>query len=162
MAITRQKKEEVVKKLSNALADSEGVVFVNFHGLGVNNTNEIRSSLYDQDVSYAVAKKTLIKRALTDAKLEGEIPELSGEVAVVYGDDPVLPASSIAVFTKKYKDSLSILGGIFEGKFMDKEEMENIASIPAMPVLRGMFVNVINSPIAGLAVALNAIAEQKA
>ncbi len=55
-----------------------------------------------------------------------------------------------------------ILGGVFDGVYKSKEEMTEIASIPSLQTLRGMFVNVINSPIQGLAVSLNQIAEKKA
>ena len=54
--------------------------------------------------------------------------------------------------------SASITGS---GVFKDQAEMTEIASIPPLPVLRGMFVNVINSPIQGLVLGLNAIAEKK-
>ena len=53
------------------------------------------------------------------------------------------------------------MGGIFEGRFMDAAEMNEVATIPPVDVLRGMFANVINSPIQGLVVALNGIAEKK-
>lgn len=159
--ITREKKERIVKELHDAAKVAQSMVFVNFHGLGVSDTNELRSALRSKDISYTVARKTLIKRALADAHVEGELPDLNGEVALAYGDDPVLPASSIAEFAKKHKNNLSIIGGIFEGKFMNKSEMETIASIPPMQTLRGMFVNVINSPIAGFVIALNALAEKR-
>ena len=64
-------------------------------------------------------------------------------------------------FGKKFVDKLVILGGIFEGKLVGQAHMQEIATIPSMQVLRGMFVNVINSPIAGLAVALKAIADKR-
>ena len=54
------------------------------------------------------------------------------------------------------------MGGIFDGKFTDAAGMNAIALIPSVPVLRGMFVNVINSPIQGLVIALDKIAEKKA
>lgn len=160
MALTRNKKEHIVGVLEKAGKEAASVVFVNFHGLGVSETNEMRKALREQGVTYTVARKTLIRRALEE-QTGGSMPELAGEVAVAYGADPVVPASTIATFAKKYKDNLKILGGIFEGTFKNQSEMEMIASIPGMDVLRGMFVNVINSPIAGLAVALNAIAEKK-
>lgn len=162
MAITREKKENIVAKLTDAAKDSQSVVFVNFHGLPVSDTNELRSALRAKEVRYTVARKTLIKRAFDGASIEGELPELTGEVAVAYGDDPIVPASSIAEFAKKHKENLAIIGGVFEGKFQNKEQMETIASIPPVETLRGMFVNVINSPIAGFVVALNAIAEKRA
>ena len=64
-------------------------------------------------------------------------------------------------FGKKFVDKLVILGGIFEGKLVGQAHMQEIATIPSTQVLRGMFVNVINSPIQGLAIALNAIAQKK-
>ena len=159
--ITREKKGHIVKALYDAATKAQSIVFVNFHGLNVADTNELRSLLRVKDITYSVARKTLIKRALADAKIEGELPPLEGEVALAFGDDPVLPASSISVFAKKHKENISIIGGVFEGKFMNKSEMEMIASIPPMETLRGMFVNVINSPIAGLVIALDAIAQTK-
>ena len=62
---------------------------------------------------------------------------------------------------KKHKESLSIVGGVFENAFLDAKSMVAIATIPPVPVLRGMFVNVINSPIQGFVIALNQIAEKK-
>ncbi len=161
MAVTRQKKEKVIAQIKDAAQNAESIVFVNFHGLGVSDTSELRSALREEGVSYTVARKTLIRRAFSEVKFKGGIPELPGEIAVAYGADPVLPASKIADFAKKHEENISIVGGVFEGKYMDQAEMENIASIPSMEVLRGMFVNVINSPIAGLAIVLDAVANKK-
>lgn len=160
MALTRNKKEEIVEKLANAAKDSESMVFVNFHGLSVADTNAMRSALREKGVGYTVARKTLIRRALGDG-IEGTMPELEGEVAIAYGTDAIEPASAIAGFAKQHKDNLTIIGGIFQGVFKDKQEMQVIASIPGMDTLRGMFVNVINSPIQGLAVALSEVAKKK-
>lgn len=161
MAITKAQKKEIIEKLQTALKDAQSAVFVHFKRLPVAETNAMRKELRARAVGYAVAKKTLLRQALSDLKVTGEMPELEGEIALAYGVDPVAPASSIAEFAKKHAEQLSIVGGIFEGRYQSKAEMEVIASIPPMQTLRGMFVNIINSPIAGLAVALNAIAQKK-
>ena len=160
MAITKDKKKEILKKLEN-VTNKESVVFVNFHGLPVSETTEMRSELRDKDVNYFVAKKTLVKKAFADSKVEGELPELEGELAIAYSEDPTSAAREIHSFQKKFGDQVSILGGVFENKYLDKSGMEEIALIPSLDVLRGMFVNVINSPIQGLAVAFQAIADSK-
>jgi len=161
MALTKEKKVAIVDKLGAALKDAQSVVFVHFKGLSVANTNAMRKELRKRGVGYTVAKKTLMRRAIAEIKPEGTEPELQGEVAIAYGVDPVVPASSIAEFAKEHADNLAIVGGIFEGRYMSQSEMRTIASIPPMQTLRGMFVNVINSPIAGLVVALNAVAEKR-
>src|SRR5690606_9763283 len=113
-------------------------------------------------VSYTVAKKTLTKRALEAEKFEGSLPELPGEFALAWGDDAVAPARGVYEFQKKFPDSLNITGGVFEDRFMSASEMTEIAQIPSLDVLRGKFVNIINSPIQRVAVALNEIAKIKA
>lgn len=160
MAITKDKKKSILDRL-NEIKNSESVVFVNFKGLPVFETTTIRQELAKGDVSYYVAKKTLVKKAFIEAGIEGDMPPLDGELAVVYGNDATGPAREIFAFQKKYDGKISIMGGVFEHKFVDKSQMEEIAKIPSMHILRGMFVNVINSPIQGFAMALNAIAEKK-
>ena len=160
MAITKDKKKSILEKL-DGIKNSESIVFVNFKGLPVSETTAMRQELSKSDVAYYVAKKTLVKKAFAEAGIEGDMPNLEGELAVVYGNDATGPAREVFAFQKKFDGKISILGGIFEHKFMDKSQMEEVAKIPSMHVLRGMFVNVINSPIQGFAMAIKAIADKK-
>ena len=161
MAITKAKKQDILRKLEEVKDNSESIVFVSFRGLPVSEITAMRAGLREQGVGYFVAKKTLMKRAF-DGHFEGEMPVLDGEIAVAYSADAIAPAQNIKDFAEKYKENLAIVGGIFQGVYKSREEMTEIASIPSLQVLRGMFVNVINSPIQGLVVALNGIAEKKA
>lgn len=160
MPKSREQKAEEIKKL-NDIADKKAVVFVNFHGVPVSDTWKMRGKLRASDIGYFVSKKTLIKKAFGEKQLKGEMPKLDGEIALAYGDDETAPAREVFSFQKQFEDRVSIVGGIFQGAFVSKEEMENIAKIPSMNTLRGMFVNVINSPIQGFVLALNAIASKK-
>lgn len=161
MAVKKAKKVEILTNLKEIISKKSSLVMVNFHGLNVADTTEMRKGLRDNKVGYLVAKKTLVKKALALGKVGGELPELDGEIALVYGDDQLAPAREVYNFQKKFKDHLQILGGVFEGKFLGKEDMISIASIPPLQVLHGQFVNLINSPIQGLVIALNAVAKQK-
>jgi large subunit ribosomal protein L10 len=161
MAITKAKKQDIVAKVEKALKDAVSVVFVRFNKLTVADTTAMRRSLKGEGVGYYVAKKTLLKRVLMDKGYQGEIPDLEGEVAVAWSnDDATAAARGIYEHGKKH-EGLSILGGVFEGMFMDAAGMKAIATIPSVPVLRGMFLNVINSPIQGLVIALDKIRETK-
>ncbi len=160
MAITKEKKQEILTKLEGVKKDADSIVFVSFKGMPVGDSTAMRADLREKGVGYFVAKKTLMKRAFGDA-FEGEMPVLDGEIAIAYSEDAIAPAQNIKDFAEKYKDNLAIVGGVFQGVYKSREEMTEIASIPPLDVLRGMFVNVINSPIQGLAVALNAVADQK-
>lgn len=163
MAITKAKKQDIVAKVSDALKDAVSVVFVNFKGLSVADTSAMRKSLKQEGIGYYVAKKTLVKRALEAAGYQGTMPEMPGELAIAWSnEDATAAARGIYEAGKKHKDAINIRGGIFEGKYLDLAGMTAIATIPPVPVLRGMFVNVINSPIQGLVIALDKIRETKA
>ena len=170
MAITKEKKKEIITGLEKIITKSKSVVFVNFHKLLVKDASTIRRSLKGENVNYIVAKKSLFGKVLDGAKVKGERPPMEGELALAYlsaeagtkaDGDPLAPARSIYDFQKKLDGKVSIVGGIFDGEYKSQEEMLSIASIPSLDILRGMFVNVINSPIQRFAIALGAIAENK-
>lgn len=166
MAVTRQKKEATLEKLQSIFKNAATAVFVNFHGLTVSDVSDVRRTLKGEGIGYTVAKKTLIKKALPTSGAEGEMPSLDGEVAVAHipggdGADITAPARGIHAFAKKFENRIAILGGIFGGKLLNREEMLEIATIPSTHTLQGMFVNVINAPIQGFVVALQAIADKK-
>ncbi len=162
--LTKEKKKEIVTDISKWISESPATVFVHFTGLNIKDEQKMRNSLREQNVKYIVARKTLIKRAFEDAKIQGDMPELSGELALAFlkdGSDATAPARGVHAFSEEFGDSVSIIGGVFEGKFKSLEEMNEIATIPSEEVLRGMFVNVINSPLQGLVISLSQIAEKK-
>ncbi len=162
MAITKDKKRDILAKVEAALKDATSAVFVRFNKLNVRDTSLMRRALKKEGVGYYVAKKTLIRRALTSRGVEGTLPELPGEIALVWGnEDATAPARGVHEFAKKSKGALTIVGGIFEGIFADAAKMTMIATIPSTPVLRGMFANVINSPLQRFAIALNEVAKTK-
>lgn len=161
MARTKAQKKEIIEKLGKIMDGAKSLVFVNFRGLKVSDAGAMRRELKKNGVGYFVAKKTLTEKALEGKKYEGAMPSLVGEFGLAYGEDLVAPARGIYEFEKKFKDQVKIAGGVFDGKFMNQAEMVGIASIPPMQTLYGMFVNLINSPIQGLVMALDQVAKKR-
>ncbi len=161
MAITKAKKEVILADLVKIKDVADSIVFVHFEKLPVKDSTLMRTALRGAGVNFFVAKKTLMKRAFGEA-FEGTMPELDGEIAVAYSTDAMAPAQQMKEFAAKYKESLSIVGGVFQGVFKSKEEMTAIASIPSLQVLRGMFAQLINSPRQRFAVVLGEVAKSKA
>ena len=167
MAVNKEKKGEILGKLKKIVKDSASIVFINFHGLPVAESSQIRRELRGKGVGYSVAKKTLTKKALGESKIEGTMPEMPGELGIIYLTDKADPsdvtaaAREIYSFQKKMDKKLSIVGGVFEGRFMNQNEMLSVAQIPGLQTLHAQFVNLINSPIQGFVIALDAIAQGK-
>lgn len=163
MAKTKAEKKVIIDKLEEAFKTATSTVFVHFSGVRVSDESALRREFRKDGVQYFVAKKTLIRRALESLGLEHESLPLDGEVAIAYGggEDSTLAARLVHAAGKKLADKVSILGGIFEGKIVDKAQMQEIATIPSLTVLRGMFAQVINTPRSRFAVALSEVAKTK-
>ncbi len=151
----------MIKDLEKAIKEAASLVFVSFKGINVGDETKLRRSLRDQGVSYKVSRKTLLRRALA-GKAEGEIPELPGEIAVAFSKDSTAGAREVWNFQKTHQGLLEIIGGIFEGKFLGKEKMLEIATIPSREVLISRLAFLLQSPVQRLAVAMNEVAKKKA
>lgn len=147
MALTRQKKEDIIKNLTEKIKNAASVAFVKFHKLSVADANEMRRGLKEKGVAYTVVKKTLLKKVLASIGIEGDEPNLEGEVAVAYGDDVVEPAKSIAGYEKKFADVLVMLGGILENRYLSRKEIGALAATPSRQTLLSQLVMVMYSPV---------------
>ena len=154
MPLTKDQKKEVIEKVSHAIKGQGSIVFSDFKGLTVAETLELRRALRKDGVGYLVAKKTLANKALSGAGFSGTIPELPGQLGIAYGADSIAPARGVYTFQKKFDGKIVISGGVFEGKYISKEEMTKIASIPSREILLAQFVQLINSPRQRFAVVL--------
>ncbi len=147
MAITKQKKAEIIEKITDVVKNAASVVFVKFDKLSVARVNELRRNFREKGIRYLVVKKTLLKRVLGETERDGAVPNLSGEVALAYGDDLIEPAKGVAFFEKKFEGAVRALGGIFEKQYITKEEVVALAKIPSREILLGQLAVVLNAPI---------------
>ena len=147
MAITKQKKVGIVSEATERIKNAASVIFVNWNGVKTKESDEMRLSLRKQGMGYYVAKKTLIRRALKDAGIAGDMPEFAGEIAIAYGADAVLPAKEVAAFSKKLAGRGNIVGGLLEGRYLSQAEAVALSKIPGREVLVAKLLNVISSPL---------------
>lgn len=163
MAKTKAEKGVIIDTLVDGIKSAASTTFVHFSKLSVADETAMRRALKAGGVKYFVAKKTLIRRALDTLGHKHDELALDGELAVAYGggDDATASARLVHEFGKKFADKLAIVGGIFEQKLVGATAMQEIATIPSLDVLRGMFAQIINSPRSRFAIALSEVAKKK-
>lgn len=161
MAITKDKKKDLMNDIDKSISASKSVVFVKFDKLPVQDSNAFRKNMRENGVGYTVTKKTLLKRALDNQKFEGEIPELDGQIAIAFSEDQMASAREVYNFHKTHKETVQIVGGVFEGKYKDANEMISIATIPSKEVLLSQLAYLFKSPIQRLAIGINEVAKTK-
>ncbi|MFN7160473.1 MAG: 50S ribosomal protein L10 [Candidatus Gracilibacteria bacterium] len=152
MAVTRSKKESILADLNDKFAKAVLTVFVKNNGLSMKEINELRALLRQEDATFKIAKKTLMKLAIAENKLPEVADEIfDGPVGVTFGfKDQVSAAKIIANYAKTH-DKLELVGGILEGKVLSRDDVAALAKLPGRQELLGMLVGTMQAPIQGFA-----------
>jgi len=161
MAVTKQQKADILDVVRRALDGAATVAFVESNGLPVADNQAMRRTLRERGVSFYVAKKTLITRALAERSYVGTRPAFERELALAWGSDQIAPAREVQEFVKSTKERVRLVGGIFEGRYLSAAEITEVASIPSQHTLRAQFVMLINSPLQQFVMALDQIAKKR-
>ncbi len=150
MPITRQKKEKIIKALSDKFSKAKSIVFLGFQGLTVKEDDELRERLRSEGVDYKVARKTLIRKSLKEVKIDGaDDINLEGPIgAAVCYDDEVAPARLANEYAKINK-KLKLLGGFISNKYLNATEIKTLALLPGKDQLRAQLAGTINTPVSG-------------
>lgn len=170
---TLQAKSKIVEEIKEKISSSQSMILVDYRGLDVEELTELRKKYRDAGVDYKVYKNTMMRFAFKDLGLEEFNEYLKGPSAVAFGlEDPVAAAKVTSEFAKT-NEKLEIKAGIVDGVIIDENGVKSLASLPSKEVLvaqvlAGMnapiqgFANVLQGTVRGLAIVLNAIAEEKA
>ncbi|UCF63133.1 MAG: 50S ribosomal protein L10 [bacterium] len=150
-------KEKVVQEMSDKFSRASSIYLVDFTGMDVNMTNQLRRNFQESNIEYRVVKNTLAKISFDKAGIEGMEPFLKGvnAYAISY-DDPTLPVKVLEKH-KEYKEKLKLKAALFEGQVVGTDKVENLSKIPSRQELLGQLVGMLNSPMSKLVYALNGV-----
>ncbi len=141
----RSEKKEFVQKLKEEISNSSSVIVAQYSGLNVEESNQLRKEMRNNGAKFKVTKNRLTKLALEQTQFS-EIADLfTGPTAIAYSEDPVSPAKVAVSFEKKL-DKFKIIGGGYDGKKIDVEKINFLATLPSMDELRGKIVGLISAP----------------
>lgn len=161
MAITRERKEELVAHYSQLLTGTDGFIVTEYRGLSVAKLNDLRTRLSEAAGTYSVTKNTLFTLALSDAGWP--VPEdlLVGPTGVAFGNGN-LPrvAKVIQGFAKDNADLFIIKGGVMAGSVFSASDIEAVANLPTMEEMRAQLAGLVVQPAAQLAGLLEAATSQ--
>lgn len=154
--ITKQKKEQIIKDLSDSISGVKFLAVVNFDGLNVENMRKLRRTLRGINADLKVAKKTLIDLAIKGTNGAMKTRNFRGEVALAinHGDDDIAMAKILFDFSKK-NIALKISGGVLDGEILSGEQIIALAKLPSKEQLLSKLLWTLNSPMSGLASVLN-------
>ena len=173
MAITKEKKQDIVKQTKAFIQTSSLIVFTDIAGMDVVLLTQLRNDIRSAGGKYTVVKKNLLARALSDEKVEGIDPkQFQGEIAVGFGgQDSIALVKAIYSFQKQNEKPLFV-GGVMDGEVLSVEQIQHLATLPSREELLARavgsmnapvsnFVGVLHASISAVVYALSAIQKQK-
>jgi large subunit ribosomal protein L10 len=143
--VKRSDKNDFVQNLKDELKGSTSVIVAHYDGLSVSETDSLRKEMRDNGAKFKVTKNRLTKIALTDTPYESIAGLFVGPTAIAYSSDPVAPAKVSVIFEKKL-ENFKIIGGSYDGKEIDKDKINFLASLPSLDQIRGILLGLLNAP----------------
>ena len=145
----KEDKERVVAQLTEQLRTSETLLVADYRGLTMPQIDELRGKLIEHGARFAVVKNTLTRRAAEAAGNEPLLALLEGPTAIAFiesGGDAVAVAKALVDAARDTK-VLEVRGGVFEGRPIEAGEIESLAKLPPVDVLRGQVLGAITAPL---------------
>jgi len=150
MAITRDKKNELVAEMSELLTQAKATVFASYDGLSVADVQKLRAEAREAGVTIRVIKNRLVRVAMgeVEAYKNTDVSGLTGQLLyALSNDDEVAPAKVLNNFSKT-NDALKIAGGFSdEGALLSASEVISLASLPSKNQLIAEVIAQLLSPV---------------
>jgi large subunit ribosomal protein L10 len=148
----KEDKERVVAELTERLRTTETLLVADYRGLTMPQIDELRSKLIEHGARFAVVKNTLTRRAAEAAGSDALLAMLEGPTAIAFLEsegDPVAVAKALVDAARDTR-VLEVKGGLLEGRPIEAEEIESLAKLPPVDVLRGQVLGAITSPLTAI------------
>lgn len=134
-----EQKQVVIDEIANNVKESNAFIFLENHGLTVEETIELRRMLRESGSELKIYKNTLVNRALQSLDIDLS-SELNGPKVVAFGKDMIEPIKAVTTFAKKHSN-LEMKIGIVDGKITELDELNKLATIPSREGLLTMFAS---------------------
>src|SRR5438876_5841322 len=154
----KEDKARVVAELTDRLRSAETLIVADYRGLTMPQIDDLRGKLLEHGAKFTVVKNTLTRRAAQDAGAEALLALLEGPSAIAFIEaegDMVAVAKALADSARDTK-LLAIRGGVLAGRVIGAEDVEELAKLPPLDVLRGQVLAAMIAPLNAILALVNA------
>jgi large subunit ribosomal protein L10 len=156
--LRRDQKEEVVAELTERLRSTDTLLVADYRGLTMPQIDQLRTRLRASGARFTVVKNTLTRRAAEAAGAEALLALLEGPSAIAFleADGDMMAAAKALADAARETRVVAIRGGVTHGRVVSAEEVERLATLPSLDVLRAQVIGAIVAPVTALAGLVNA------
>ncbi|MCL4271657.1 MAG: 50S ribosomal protein L10 [Anaerolineales bacterium] len=146
MAISKQRKEEVLSNYSDWVKRSQAIILVEYTGANMKSLDGIRAKIRESGGEFHVVKNTLARRAFEENGMEfpKELLMKSSAISFAFSD----PASTAKALTDATKGNefVKVKGGYMAGKVLTAAQVKALSDMPPLPVMRATLLGVLQAP----------------
>lgn len=146
MAISREKKEQLVAEYVDQFSRSKAIFLTDYRGLTVSDIELLRAKIRDAKGGYGIVKNTLAILALQSAGLPVPRDMLQGPTAIGFAYDEVPAVAKVLEDFAKDTKILQIKGGVMEDSVLSSEQVTSLASMPPREVILAQLLGLIQQP----------------
>jgi len=150
--VKKEQKEHIVAELADRLKAADTVLVADYRGLTMPQIDTLRTRLLESGARFTVVKNTLTRRAAEAAGADALLTLLEGPTAIAFleADGDMLAAAKALADMARESKVLAIRGGVLQGKVVTAEEVETLAALPPIDILRGQVLGAIVAPVTAL------------
>jgi large subunit ribosomal protein L10 len=154
----KEDKEQVVAELTERLRTSDTLLVADYRGLTMPQIDALRSRLIESGARFTVVKNTLTRRAAEAAGADALLTLLEGPSAIAFleADGDMVAAAKALADSARESRVLAIRGGVMQGRAITAEEVQSLATLPPLEMLRSQVLAAIIAPITAIAGLVNA------
>jgi len=157
LPLTRERKEDLVAEYADLLENSKAVIFTGYRGLNNKDLTQLRRNVLEARGVYRVAKLTLLQIALEQTGYPVPEEVLSGEpVAVGFCLEEIPSVAKALTDFADDHDLVEIFGGLMPERELSVKEIEALADLPPLDVLRAQLIGLLDAPASNLVGVLQA------
>lgn len=158
MALSRNKKKELLAQYQEELSTAEVLIWGHNLGMPVADTEQLRHTLREAGAKAMVVKNTLMRMALEQHDLPWDPDMMQGANLVTFvSGDLGKAAKAVVEFARTHDRLFAIKGGLVSGRLVDAQGVRDLADLPSREQLLAQVVGGIQAPISGLVGVLSGV-----
>jgi large subunit ribosomal protein L10 len=151
----RPEKANIVADLSEKLNRSPFLLVTDYQRMKVDQFGELRNRLAPAGAEVRVVKNSFLKRAMADSGMPDLADKLTGQTAIVMGENDVAPVAKILkLFAKEFKIA-ALKIGVVDKEILSTSDVEALAELPSREILLSQLLGLLLAPATRLVRVLN-------
>jgi len=146
VSVTRERKQEMVQTYRKWLEGSAGLILTSYSGISVRGLDDLRRKVREAGGEFHIVKNRLMAIALREAGIELPAEALEGATAVGFAGADVPAVAKAIVEVARQAETLRLKAGLVEGRVYDARQVERLAELPPLPIVRARLLGLFQTP----------------